>query len=53
VGASAGQRRPVPTVIRIHGYRYFFYSNEGSEPPHVHVERAHLPLSMSRVLIER
>jgi hypothetical protein len=21
------------------GYRFFFYSNEGSEPPHVHVEK--------------
>jgi hypothetical protein len=26
--------------MRVHGYRFFFYSNEGSEPPHVHVERA-------------
>ncbi len=26
--------------MRIHGYRFFFYSNEGSEPPHVHVEHA-------------
>ncbi|WP_046013091.1 DUF4160 domain-containing protein [Microbacterium sp. SA39] len=30
----------MPTVLRVHGYRFFFYSNEGSEPPHVHVERA-------------
>ncbi len=30
----------MPTVLRIAGYRFFFYSNEGSEPPHVHVERA-------------
>jgi hypothetical protein len=28
----------VPTIARIAGYRFFFYSNEGSEPPHVHVE---------------
>ncbi|MGO4490345.1 DUF4160 domain-containing protein [Microbacterium sp. 2RAF4] len=26
--------------MRVRGYRFFFYSNEGSEPPHVHVERA-------------
>jgi hypothetical protein len=29
----------VPTVARIGPYRFFFFSNEGSEPPHVHVER--------------
>lgn len=28
----------MPTVLRIGPYRFFFYSNEGSEPPHVHVE---------------
>ncbi|WP_311259978.1 DUF4160 domain-containing protein [Microbacterium sp. WCS2018Hpa-9] len=26
--------------MRVHGYRFFFYSNEGSEPPHVHVEHS-------------
>ncbi len=28
----------MPTVKRIGPFRFFFYSNEGSEPPHVHVE---------------
>jgi hypothetical protein len=28
----------MPTVLRIHGFRFFFYSLEGSEPPHIHVE---------------
>jgi hypothetical protein len=27
-----------PTVLRWGPYRFFFYSNEGREPPHVHVE---------------
>jgi len=27
----------MPTVLRIGRYRFHFYSNEGSEPPHVHV----------------
>lgn len=27
----------MPTVLRWYGYRAFFYSNEGHEPPHVHV----------------
>ena len=27
----------MPTVLKWDGYRAFFYSNEGREPPHVHV----------------
>ncbi|MBK8977633.1 MAG: DUF4160 domain-containing protein [Planctomycetes bacterium] len=30
----------MPTVLRIGPARYFFYSNEGSEPPHIHIEQA-------------
>jgi hypothetical protein len=30
----------VPTVLRVGPYRFFFYSNEGTELPHVHVEAA-------------
>jgi Domain of unknown function (DUF4160) len=29
----------VPTLLRIEGFRFFFYSSEGQEPPHVHVEK--------------
>jgi hypothetical protein len=29
----------VPTVIRIGPYRFFFYSNEEGEPPHIHIQR--------------
>lgn len=29
----------MPTAMRKNGFRLFFYSNEGTEPPHVHVER--------------
>jgi len=29
----------LPTILRIGGYRFFFFSNEGKEYPHVHVER--------------
>ena len=28
----------MPTVLRVSGFRFFFYSLEGSEPAHVHVE---------------
>ena len=27
-----------PTVLRVERYRLFFFSNEGHEPPHVHVQ---------------
>lgn len=29
----------MPTVLRIGPYRFFFYSGDSQEPPHVHVER--------------
>ena len=28
----------MPTVLRTQGYRFFFCSLEGTEPPHIHVE---------------
>ncbi|MCG4258024.1 DUF4160 domain-containing protein [Acetobacter senegalensis] len=28
----------MPTVLRIGGYRFFFYSMEGNEPQHIHIE---------------
>jgi hypothetical protein len=30
----------VPTVLRHGQWRFFFYSNEGTEPPHIHVTSA-------------
>lgn len=30
----------MPTVLRIGSARFFFFSNEGTEPPHIHVEQA-------------
>lgn len=29
----------MPTVLRVGPYRLFFFSNEGDEPPHIHVRR--------------
>ena len=29
----------MPTLLRLEGFRFFFYSREGDEPPHVHVEK--------------
>jgi len=30
----------MPTVLRYGKHRFFFFSNEGNEPPHIHVETA-------------
>lgn len=30
----------MPTVLREAGYRFYFYSHEPNEPPHVHVDKA-------------
>ncbi len=29
----------MPTLLFINGIRFFFYSNENHEPPHVHVTK--------------
>ena len=29
----------MPTVLRHGPYRFFFYSSDRNEPPHIHVER--------------
>lgn len=29
----------MPTILRIKGFRFFFFSLEGNEPPHIHVEQ--------------
>lgn len=32
----------MPTVLRLGPYRFYFYSHEPNEPPHVHVDRDNL-----------
>lgn len=29
----------MPTIFRWQGFRFHFYSDEGHEPPHVHIRR--------------
>lgn len=29
----------MPTILRKGPYRFYFYSNEKGEPPHIHVQR--------------
>jgi hypothetical protein len=31
----------MPTIRRSGPYRFFFFSNEGLEPPHIHAQRDH------------
>jgi len=28
----------MPTVLKLKSYRFFFYSSDKEEPPHIHVE---------------
>ena len=30
----------MPTILRWNGYRFYFLSNEGHEPPHVDIDKA-------------
>lgn len=30
----------MPSVLRVGRFRFFFFSNEGDEPPHIHVKAA-------------
>jgi hypothetical protein len=32
----------MPTVLRSGAYRFYFYSHEPNEPPHIHVDRDEL-----------
>ena len=34
----------MPTILRINGYRFYFYSHEPNEPPHVHVDKGEASL---------
>jgi hypothetical protein len=30
----------MPTVLRAHGFRFYFYGHEPNEPPHVYVDKS-------------
>lgn len=32
----------MPTVLYFYGWRFFFYSNEGNEPIHIHAEKGEM-----------
>ena len=29
----------MPTILRLNGYRFYFYSHEPNEPPHIHIDK--------------
>lgn len=29
----------MPTILRLNSYRFYFFSHEPNEPPHIHVDR--------------
>jgi hypothetical protein len=35
----------VPTILRVQGFRVYFWSHEPNEPPHVHLDKGGRPLS--------
>jgi hypothetical protein len=40
--SSPDDRYLMPTVLRTGPYRFYFYSHEPNEPPHIHVDRDEL-----------
>jgi len=47
----------MPTVLRVGPYRFYFYSHETTEPPHIHVDRENrsakfwlMPVALARNL---
>ncbi len=30
----------MPTILRINGYQFYFYAQDGGEPPHIHVAKS-------------
>ena len=45
----------MPTILGLAGYRYYFYSHEPNEPPHVHVDKAEATMKvwLDRVSVAR
>jgi hypothetical protein len=37
-----GEVPPMPTIKVIGPYRFYFYSHEPNEPPHIHIDRDNL-----------
>lgn len=42
----------MPTVLRLNGFRFYFYSHEPNEPPHIHVDRGDATIKVWLVSLE-
>lgn len=42
----------MPTVLRVGRFRFFFFGNEGNEPPHIHVKASEDEAKFWRVPIQ-
>lgn len=42
----------MPTIMRIGAFRFYFFSHEPNEPPHVHVDRASASIKIWLVQVE-
>ena len=40
MAAASKPEKEMPTILRKDGFRFFFFSREGTEPRHIHVEQA-------------
>jgi len=36
--SGKGNQNLMPTILRVGPYRFYFYSHEPNEPPHIHVD---------------
>jgi hypothetical protein len=42
----------MPTVLRIGAFRFYFYSHEPNEPPHVHVDHGEATIKVWLAAVE-
>ncbi|RSU54596.1 DUF4160 domain-containing protein [Sphingomonas sp. S-NIH.Pt15_0812] len=42
----------MPTVLRIGAFRFYFYSHEPNEPPHIHVDRGEATIKIWLDVVE-
>jgi hypothetical protein len=42
----------MPTVLRIGAFRFYFYSHEPNEPPHIHVDRGDATIKVWLTVVE-
>ncbi|MBL0000012.1 MAG: DUF4160 domain-containing protein [Sphingomonadales bacterium] len=42
----------MPTLLRYGGYRFYFFSHEPNEPPHVHVDKGNATIKVWLATLE-